>query len=107
MPQPRPSYEVRVVGARREHSRDLYHAALRQPLWTLVLRIVVLFLGLNVVFAAVYMETGGIANARPGSLADAFFFSVQTMGTIGYGAMYPTTALANSLVVMEAVLGLL
>ncbi|HKA86387.1 MAG TPA: ion channel [Haliangiales bacterium] len=101
------SYEVRVVGARREHFRDLYHAALRQPLWALILRIVFLFLALNVVFAAVYVECGGIANARPGSLADAFFFSVQTMGTIGYGAMYPVSGLANTLVVMEAVIGLL
>ncbi len=101
------SYEVRVVGARREHFRDLYHAALRQPLWALILRIVVLFLGLNVAFAVVYLECGGIANARPGSLADAFFFSVQTMGTIGYGAMYPVSMLANILVVMEAVIGLL
>ena len=32
---------------------------------------------------------GGIANARPGSFADAFFFSVQTMATIGYGNMSP------------------
>jgi inward rectifier potassium channel len=101
------SYEVRVVGARTEHFRDLYHAALRVPFWALILRIVVMFLGLNVVFAAIYVETGGIANAHPGSVADAFFFSVQTMGTIGYGAMYPTTPLANTLVVMEAVIGLL
>ena len=32
---------------------------------------------------------GGIANARPGSFADAFFFSVQTLGTLGYGVMAP------------------
>src|SRR5437667_4657378 len=34
--------------------------------------------------------------SRPGSLRDAFFFSVQTMGTIGYGAMYPTATGARS-----------
>ncbi len=32
---------------------------------------------------------GSIANARPGSFEDAFYFSVQTIATIGYGGMYP------------------
>jgi inward rectifier potassium channel len=60
----------------------------------------------NAVFAAIYVETGGIAHAAPGSFADAFFFSVQTMGTIGYGWFYPETGLANLLVVIEVVIGL-
>jgi inward rectifier potassium channel len=38
---------------------------------------------------------------------DAFFFSVQTMATIGYGAMYPQTDYANLLVSIEALVGLL
>jgi inward rectifier potassium channel len=41
-----------------------------------------------------------------GSFADAFFFSVQTMGTIGYGALFPTTPAANLLVVAESITGL-
>jgi inward rectifier potassium channel len=47
-----------------------------------------------------------VANARPGSFADAFFFSAQTIGTIGYGAMYPRSTAANTLVVAEAIAGL-
>jgi inward rectifier potassium channel len=65
------------------------------------------FLAINAVFAAAYWMTGGIAGARPGSFWDAFFFSVQTMGTIGYGAMYPTASAANVLVVAESVVGLI
>ena len=38
---------------------------------------------------------GGVANVRPRSFWDAFCFSVQTMGTIGYGSMYPTSVAAN------------
>jgi len=45
---------------------------------------------------------GGVANARPGSFRDAFFFSVQTMATIGYGAMAPQSGIANLLVTAEA-----
>src|SRR5207249_4349124 len=48
-----------------------------------------------------------IENARPGSFADAFFFSVQTMATIGYGRMVPRTFLANTLVTLETLTGLL
>ena len=40
---------------------------------------------------------------RPASFRDAFFFSVQTMGTIGYGAMFPESTAANVLVVAESI----
>jgi inward rectifier potassium channel len=86
---------------------DAYHWLLRLPIWVTLLIIVVGFLLLNVVYAAAYLDVGGIANANPHSFIDAFFFSVQTMGTIGYGAMYPTTRAANVLVVSESVVGLL
>src|SRR5262249_55149008 len=72
-----------------------------------LLTIVAVFLLLNAAFAGLYLLTGGLANARPGSFADAFYFSVQTMGTIGYGAMYPVSPAANILMVAEAVIGLL
>ena len=109
MPDPirKASYEVRVIGARHTGLGDAYHYAMRLP-WTATLGVIVGgFLGLNVLFALVYATFGGIANARPGSLVDAFFFSIQTMGTIGYGVMSPVTPLANWLVVAESVCGLL
>jgi inward rectifier potassium channel len=100
-------YEIRVVGAPPAGLRDLYHWLLRVPWWAALGLIVVAYLLLNLLFALAYLATGGIANAAPGSLADAFFFSVQTMGTIGYGSMYPATRTANALVVLESVAGLL
>jgi len=60
-------------------------------------------LAVNVLFAIVYLFTGGIANARPGSFADAFFFSVQTLGTAGYGWMYPQSRAANVAVTAESI----
>jgi inward rectifier potassium channel len=69
--------------------------------------IVAAYLLLNVLFAIAFYFAGGVANARPGSFADVFFFSVQTMGTIGYGAMTPVTSTANIIVVAESVTGLL
>ncbi|HEX9399599.1 MAG TPA: ion channel [Anaeromyxobacter sp.] len=99
-------YEMRVVGVPRAGLRDLYHWLLRVPWWAALAVIVCGYLLLNAAFAAAYLVTGGIANAAPGSFPDAFFFSIQTMGTIGYGSMFPLTRVANALVVAESVAGL-
>jgi inward rectifier potassium channel len=98
---------VTVLGAPRAVFRDLYHRFLRASWPVALAAIVVTFLTLNAIFASFYLLTGGIANARPGSFADAFSFSVQTMATIGYGSMYPSTGPAQTLVVAQAVVGLL
>jgi inward rectifier potassium channel len=61
----------------------------------------------NAVFALLYLAApGNIANAKPGSFTDAFFFSVQTMATIGFGVMAPATFYANVMVTIEALLGM-
>lgn len=98
--------EIVVVGASSHPLRDAYHVVLRTPLSVVLAGIACTFLVANVLFACLYLATGGIANAAAGSFKDAFFFSVQTMGTIGYGAMYPQTTAANLLVVAESVVGI-
>src|SRR5262245_19572652 len=100
-------YAIHVVGAPPSNWSDLYHALLRMPWWLALSGIVFVYLALNVLFALGYLVVGGIANAHHGSFSDAFYFSVQTMGTIGYGSMYPVGRAANVLVVIESVAGLL
>ncbi len=100
-------YEIRVIGAARTPLRDFYHALLRLS-WPATIGVVAgAYFGANALFAALYLAVGGVAHAHPGSLRDAYFFSIQTMGTIGYGAMYPETDAANVLVTLESVVGLL
>jgi len=66
------------------------------------------YLVANALFALAYLAGGDdLANARPHSFVDAFFFSVQTMATIGYGAIAPKTVYANVLVAIEAFVGVL
>jgi inward rectifier potassium channel len=66
------------------------------------------YLVVNALFALAYLVGGdNIANAQPGSFLDAFFFSVQTVASIGYGAMYPKTLYANIIVAIEAIVGLM
>jgi inward rectifier potassium channel len=69
--------------------------------------VVLTFVLLNLVFGILYaVIPGSIANAEPGSLADAFFFSVDTLGTVGYGNMYPASRIGHAIASAEILLGL-
>jgi len=98
---------IDVVNAPSKPLSDLYHVLLRAPWWVALLAIAAMVLAVNLVFALVFLATGGVAGARPGSFADAFFFSVQTVGTIGYGAMYPQSLAAHLAVTFESIAALI
>jgi len=98
---------VTVIGAPRVAVRDFYYLFLRARWSGAIGAITVAYLALNAVFAVAYEVTGGIANAGPDSFFDAFCFSVQTMGTIGYGAMYPVSRTANVIMIVESVTSLI
>lgn len=88
--------------------RDLYHLSIRLS-WPRFLACLLLgWVLVNVVFAVGYYA-GGLAwiEGSDGSFSAAFFFSVQTLSTIGYGAMSPATMGANLLVTVEALVGML
>jgi inward rectifier potassium channel len=94
------------IGVRRRPMTDLYHFLLTSPWWVLFTAILVSYLGANALFAVLYLLDGSIENARPGNYADVYFFSVQTMATIGYGKMVPQSVVANAIVTVEALFGL-
>ena len=92
-----------IMGQDSSRWTDFYHATLTASWLEFFLGLGLVFFAINLLFALLYMaDPHGIANARPGSLADAFFFSVQTFGSIGYGAMTPHTTYANVLVTVES-----
>lgn len=96
------------LGAKVARWRDPYHLLLTMSWVQYFILTFISFVAANALFAFLYLLGGdGIANAQPGSFPDAFFFSVQTMASIGYGAMYPTTTWANVVVTIEALTGLL
>ena len=65
------------------------------------------FVLINLGFGILYaLLPGAIANAAPGSIADGFFFSVETLGTVGYGNMAPATHLGHFIAASEILLGL-
>ena len=86
---------------------DLYYSIMEMG-WAAFIGFVCLaFALINLAFGAVYtMLPGAIANARPGSLIDGVFFSIDTLGTVGYGFMYPANHLAHAIAAIEILLGL-
>lgn len=102
------SPEVVRIGDPHSPWRDVYHRLLTISWLGFIGLLGLVYVAINAGFALAYTWGGdAIANARPNSFTDAFFFSVQTMASIGYGAMYPQTPFANWLVVMEAFVGML
>jgi inward rectifier potassium channel len=99
------TFTIEIRGAKPAVAGDWYHLMLRAPWWAVMLAIGAAFLSVNFLFALAYLESGGIAGVRPGSLSDFFFFSVQTMATVGYGSMYPVSLAAHLLTTGEAVVG--
>jgi len=99
---------IRRVGVREPWRGDLYHRLVTLPWWAFAGLGALAYVLVNVVFAGLYLlQPGSIANAAPGSFTDAFFFSVETIATIGYGVLAPATLYANLLMLLETVLGIL
>jgi inward rectifier potassium channel len=94
-------------------SLNLYHEILNAPLWVFYSVILGTYVLLNLLFAVAYLLCGpgtlhGSTAVTPGErFLEAFFFSVQTLATIGYGRLSPAGSAANSLVAIEALVGLL
>jgi inward rectifier potassium channel len=105
---PRGGESVRVirVGQKRTFFSDTYVELLSMRWIKLIALIVFLYSLSNIFFALLYFHySSGIENARPDSFQDVFFFSIQTMATIGYGHMAPINLIVNLLVSIEALWG--
>ena len=86
-------------------ANDAYHF-LRTASWTrIVLLFVALFLGTNLLFAVV-LWLGGASITNASGFADYYWFSVQTLATIGYGVLAPNDLLSHVVVTIESMLGL-
>ena len=101
-------FVIRGMGRWYHHWRDPYHLLLTIPWLGFVAIVSIAYLLLNAIFALAYLAGGDcLEGARAGSFSDAFFFSVQTLASIGYGAIHPRTFYANSMVTIESIASLL
>jgi inward rectifier potassium channel len=97
------------LGAWHSFWRYPYYLMLTVPWQGFFLITIGLYAIANALFAALFLLGGKdtIVNAQPGSFADAFFFSVQTSASIGYGVMSPGNTYAHMVVSLEAILSLI
>jgi inward rectifier potassium channel len=66
-----------------------------------------IYLLINVVFAALYMlDPHAVGEMPPGSFLHAFFFSVETLATVGYGHMYPDSVYGHLISMLEIMVGM-
>lgn len=95
------------LGAPSELRRDLYFFFIEGSWTRLMATLAFLYVLVNALFAALYLFVPGSISGGDESFADAFFFSVQTFSTLGYGAMSPASPWADLIVTIEAATGLL
>ena len=73
--------------------------------------VLLIFLAVNIFFASVYMAIGidhlRGAEQEMGAFLNAFFFSVHTLTTVGYGNVFPLGTTANAIAALEAATGLM
>jgi inward rectifier potassium channel len=87
--------------------RDLYYWTMELGWPAFIALVSVIFVIVNLLFGAIYTSMpGAISNAAPGSFLDGFFFSVDTLATVGYGYMAPISHLAHAVASFESLIGL-
>ena len=93
---------------------SLYHTLLRMKRSHFLLSIFIFYTAINLFFAFLYLATGvehlmGVdkSNSLFEKFMDAFFFSSQTLTTVGYGHVAPSGMLTNFIASAESLLGIL
>jgi inward rectifier potassium channel len=107
------SFNVEREGLSLKDSLSPYHALLTMSWTRFYLLVAVSYFVTNLFFAVAYMccGTGALEGVRAQGMfeqfLETFFFSVQTLATIGYGRMSPNGLAANMVVSLEALVGLM
>jgi inward rectifier potassium channel len=100
--------EIFTQGLRPAVFQDLYHFFMTVSWPQLFATIAAFFLSFDVLFGYLYyLVPGCIANLNPPGFAGAFFFSVETLATVGYGEMHPQTLYGHVVSMIEIFVGLM
>ncbi|MDB5462963.1 MAG: potassium channel protein [Phenylobacterium sp.] len=95
------------VGVSRFSLGDPYYLVLAMRWPTFIASVLLVFLVANLAFATLYwLAPGSVANAHPGAFGDAFFFSVETLATVGYGVMTPASTYGHIVATAEIFVGM-
>ena len=101
------SFEYQKTGVRRFDLSDPYGWALGLSWGAFAAMFAVLELAINAVFGGLYwLQPGSVANMPVDSFLYAFFFSVETLATVGYGVMAPATLYGHIVSSIEILSGI-
>jgi inward rectifier potassium channel len=99
--------EFRQLNVGTREWRDVYHWLLSRSWPRFAAFVLGVYLAVNVGFAALYLlGSPCIAGMPPRSFTDAFFFSVETLATVGYGHMYPDSIYGHLIATLEIMTGM-
>ena len=104
---------VKKIGIGFFESISWFHTMLNIPQWKFMVIVVLFYFFVNSFFAGLYYFVGvehlnGVtASSRLEEFGQAFFFSVQTFTTVGYGHINPNGFATSFLAAIEALFGLL
>ena len=107
------SYNVDKSGLNFFQRFSLFHWLIHLSFWKFLLFLLGIYLSVNAGFALVYTAigldsiSGDVPDTFVACFIKAFYFSTQTMTTVGYGALYPQTNAASVTAAIEAFIGLL
>jgi inward rectifier potassium channel len=100
--------EVITQGIVRPIFHDLFHHFMTVSWPRLFATLAAFFIVFDLLFGFLYyLVPGCIANLNPGGFAGDFFFSVETLATVGYGEMHPETFYGHSIAMIEIFVGLM
>jgi inward rectifier potassium channel len=103
-----PGRNVLIRGLPRRPWHDLYHIFMTISWPRLFASYAGFFVLFNLLFAALYaLQPGSIANLNPPGYWGLYFFSVETLATVGYGDMHPQTIFAHVVASVEIFTGLM
>ena len=102
------SRQIVTEGLARPIFHDLFHHFMTVSWPRLFTTLAAFFLVFDLLFGFLYyLVPGCIANLNPPGFAGDFFFSVETLATVGYGEMHPTTFYGHVIAMIEIFVGLM
>ena len=101
--------DTKVLTNRRKHWSldDPYHMVLNLSWPRFFAGLVLVFILVNLLFGAAYwLLPGSVVNARESNFSDYFFFSIETLATVGYGNMSPASLMGHAVASIEILTGM-
>ncbi len=84
---------------------DFYYYLLKTTWSKFFILLALIYIVVNLFFTFLYYFIGGVRGIGSNALMDCFFFSSQTISTVGYGNMYPESFEAHMVAMVELVMG--